>query len=212
MLLVVYLKRTLFIALFAAAFLVSCEREKSLNPGGSENVIAFPALSSSDNLLQNPYPAPSEDLAQYYGTPPPAVLTTGEQAQTAALGSYCWIQEPDEGSNAEACLDSPGITTPQLFLAGEVQFMGRLRLPIPIPPASLSIYSMPVTPADVMQPPSDATILWSYLEGQTVTLVNEIEQELKLELQPGLNVLYVDARWEGLGSVGYGFLVDAVAP
>jgi hypothetical protein len=204
--------RILLIALFLLIILVACDRITTISPGTSEHVIAFPAISGQGSPLQNPYPEPEDSMAQYYGAPLPAVLVVGDQEQIAAIGSSCWTQVSGEGTPVEACLESPGIPTPQVFLPGEISFRGRLRLPLPYPPASLSVYSMQVTPADTLQPPADGTILWPYREGQTITLANDIEQDLQLELEPGLTVLYINARWEGLGSVGYGFLVDVVTP
>jgi hypothetical protein len=201
-----------FIVLFLATLLTGCEGPVSLSPGSSEHVLAFPSISRQDNSIQNPYPPPDNGISEYYGAPPAAVLFVGEQQQTAALGSYCWIQGMEEGSPVEGCQDSAGIPTPQVFLPGAVQFEGRLRLPLPFPPATLSVYTMPVTPADTVQPPSEGKIIWSYLEGTTIALAPETEQELQLELMPGLNVLYINAQWEGLGTVGYGFIVDAIVP
>ena len=71
---------------------------------------------------------------------------------------------------------------------------------------------MSVTPADVLEPPADGVILWPYHQGDAILLATEIEQDLQLELSPGLNVLYVNARWDGLGTAGFGFLLEARTP
>lgn len=175
-------------------------------------MLSLPAVSGAGDAPGDPYPSPTLDLTQYYGTPPLAVLNTDQGEQVAALGSTCWTQELRNGLPVEACLESPGISTPQTFLPVQAQFSGRLRLPLPIPPSGVSVFLMPVTPADVLQPPADGIILWPYREGDAIPLSNEIEQDLQLELSPGLNVLYVNARWDGLGSAGYGFLLEANAP
>ena len=204
--------RTLLIGLFLAAFLMGCDRVRSLSPGNSEHVIAFPAISGPAPSAPNPYPEPAGDLAQFYGTPPLAVLTVGEQSQTAALAGACWMQIGSDGTPGEACLDSTGILTPQGFLPSEVQFNGKLDLNLPLTPTAVSAYWIPVTPADVMEPPSDGTIRWPSREGRSTILANEIEQDLQIELDPGLNVIHIFVQWEGLGSAGYGFLVEARAP
>jgi hypothetical protein len=204
--------RNLLTGLFLAAFLVGCERVRSLSPGNSEHVIAFPAISGPAPGVANPYPEPAGDLAPYYGTPPLAVLTVGEQSQTAALTGACWMQIGSDGTAGEACLDSTGILTPQGFLPSEVQFNGKLHLNLPLTPTAVSAYWIPVTPADVMEPPSEGTIRWPSREGRSINLANEIEQDLQLELDPGLNVIHIYAQWEGLGSAGYGFLVEARVP
>jgi hypothetical protein len=186
---------------------------KRTAPGdGAAFVIALPAVSAERDALADPYPAPDPDLAQYYGTPPPAVLQAAQGEQVAALGATCWTQELRDSAPVESCLDSPGIPTPQTFLPVEALFTGRLRLLLPIPPAGVSIFHMPVSPADVLEPPAEGVILWPYREGETVLLPNQIEQELQLDLSPGLNVLYVNTRWDGLGSAGYGFLLEARTP
>ena len=162
--------------------------------------------------MGDPYPEPASDLSQYFGSPPPAVLQVGQAEQVAALGATCWTQELQSGVPVESCLDSPGIPTPQTFLPVETQFAGKLRLPIPILPAGVSVFHTPVSPADILEPPANGMILWPYREGQTSYLLNQVEQDFQLELSPGLNVVYIHARWDGLGSAGYGFLVEARTP
>jgi hypothetical protein len=204
--------RTLLTGLFLAAFLVGCDRVRSLSPGNSEHVIAFPAISGSSASAPDPYPEPADDLAGYYGTPPLAVLTVGEQSQTAVLAGACWMQVGSDGTLGEACLESNGILTPQGFLPSEVQFNGKLHLNLPLTPTAVSAYWIPVTPADVMEPPSEGTIRWPTREGRSTILENKIEQDLQFELEPGLNVIHIYVQWEGLGSAGYGFLVEARTP
>jgi hypothetical protein len=204
--------RNLLIALFLAAILVGCDLVRSISPGNSEHVIAFPAISGPAPAVPNPYPEPASNLAQFYGTPPLAVLTVGEQSQTAALAGACWMQIGSDGTPGETCLESSGILTPQGFLPSEVQFNGKLHLNLPLTPTAVGVYWIPVTPADVLEPPSDGTIRWPSREGRSTSLANEIEQDLQLELDPGLNVIHIYAQWEGLGSAGYGFLVEARVP
>jgi hypothetical protein len=175
-------------------------------------VIALPVVPGAGAEPGDPYPAPATDLAQFYGAPPPAQLRTAQGEQVAAVGSTCWTQELVDGAPVESCLENPGIPTPQTFLPVDTQFTGRLHLPLPIPPAGVSLFLMPVTPADVLEPPTDGVILWPYREGDAIPLSTEIEQDLQLELSPGLHVLYVNARWDGLGSAGFGFLLEARTP
>lgn len=175
-------------------------------------MLALPAVSGGGEVKGDPYPEPASDLSQYYGNPPPAVLQVGQTEQVAALGATCWFQENQAGVPVESCQDSQGIPTPQTFLPVELQFSGRLRLDLPIDPDSVSVFHMPVSPADLLQPPADGLILWPFREGHIAYLSNQVEQDFQLELSPGLNVVYIDARWEGLGSAGYGFLVEAITP
>jgi hypothetical protein len=200
-----------FIFLFLVLLLTGCGGRAS-SDDKTAYVIALPVISGAGEAPGEPYPAPITDLAQYYGAPPPAELRTAQGEQVAAIGSTCWTQELRDGAPVETCLESPGIPTPQTFLPVEAQFRGRLRLPLPIPPAGVSVFSMPVTPADVLEPPAGGIILWPYQEGNTTPLSNEIEQDLQLELSPGLNVLYVNARWDELGSAGFGFLLEVITP
>lgn len=175
-------------------------------------MVALPAVSGGGGVMGDPYPEPASDLSQYYGSPPPAVLQVGQAEQVGALGATCWTQEMRAGVPVESCLDSPGMPTPQTFLPVDLQFSGTLRLHLPIDPDSVSVFHMPVSPADLLQPPADGLILWPYREGQITYLSNQVEQEFQLELSPGLNVVYINARWDGLGSAGYGFLVEAITP
>jgi hypothetical protein len=205
------IKLNISLFLILTLFLAGCEQKRA-SESKTEFVVALPAVSAGGDASNNPYPAPASDLAQYYGTPPLAALKATQGEQVAALGSTCWTQELQDGTPVESCLDSPGIPTPQTFLPVETQFIGRLRLPLPIPPAGVSIIHMPVSPADVLEPPAGGIILWPYREGNTILLSTEVEQDLQLELSPGLNVLYVNVRWDGLGSAGYGFLLEARTP
>lgn len=205
------MKSNIFLSIILTLFLAGCGQNQA-SENGAEFVLALPAVSAGGDASTNPYPAPALDLTQYYGTPPLATLKTTQGEQVAALGSTCWIQQLQDGSPVETCQDSPGIPTPQTFLPVETQFTGSLRLPLPIPPAGVSIVHMPVSPADVLEPPAGGIILWPYQEGETILLSNEVEQDLQLELSPGLNVVYVNARWDGLGSAGYGFLLEAKTP
>ncbi|MFO7622764.1 MAG: hypothetical protein R6V73_00295 [Anaerolineales bacterium] len=200
-----------FIFIFLILLLTGCGGRAS---SGDETayVIALPVVPGAGTGPGDPYPAPLPDLTQYYGAPLPAVLQTTQGEQMAALGSSCWTQELVDGAPVENCLENPGIPTPQTFLPVDTQFSGRLRLPLPIPPAGISIFVMPVTSADVLEPPADGVILWPYREGDAILLSTEIEQDLQLELNPGLNVLYVNARWDGLGAAGFGFLLEARTP
>jgi hypothetical protein len=200
-----------FIFIFLILLLTGCGGRASSGDEAAY-VIALPVVPGAGTGPGDPYPAPEPDLAQFYGAPPPAELRTAQGEQVAAVGSTCWTQELVDGAPVESCLESPGILTPQTFLPVDVQFNGRLRLPLPIPPAGVSIFLMPVTPADVMEPPADGMILWPYREGDAIPLSTENEQELQLELSPGLNVLYVNARWDGLGTAGFGFLLEARTP
>lgn len=205
------LKNIITLISILIVLLAGCGK-KTTTSNEADFVLALPAVSAGGEASGDPYPAPAPDLTKYYGTPPLAVLQSAQGEQVAALGSTCWMQGLQDGSPAETCQDSPGIPTPQTFLPVGTQFGGHLSLPLPIPPAGVSIIHMPVSPADVLESPAGGIILWPYQEGDTILLSNEVEQDLQLELSPGLNVLYVNARWDGLGSVGYGFLLEARAP
>lgn len=200
-----------FVLLMTPVFLAGCKPLQETKTS-DEYVLALPAVSGGGGVLGDPYPEPGPDLSQYYGMPPPAILQVGQLEQVAALGATCWIQEVQAELPVESCLDSPGIPTPQTFLPVDLQFSGTLRLPLPIVPAGVAVFHTPVSPADILQPPADGLILWPYREGHITYLSNQVEQDFQLELSPGLNVLYIDARWEGLGSAGYGFLVEARIP
>jgi hypothetical protein len=205
-------KRMIIMTFFLSALLVSCERVRSFSPGDSQHVIAFPSVSKPDVQFEDPYPAPDDGLSQFYGTPPQAVLQVGGHEQTAAMASTCWVHTGSEGQPEEKCQEARDILTPQVFLPGEIQFTGQLRFNIPLKPTAVGVFLMPVIPTDVLEPPSEGIIRWQVKEGNYISLANEIEQDLQLELESGLNVLHVYAQWEGLGSVGYGFLIEAKKP
>ncbi len=205
-------KWLLFTALILTIPLAGCGRARSLPQQESEHTIALPSITRPGGQAEDPYPGPADHLAQYYGTPPAAVLRVGNQEQVAALAAACWMQAGAEEPPSEVCSEDRDILTPQVFLPSGVELNGRLQFHIPVTPTAVAVFLMPVTPADVLEPPSGGTIRWPIREGQYITLENVTEQDLQLELAPGLNVLHVYAQWEGLGSVGYGFLVEAAAP
>jgi hypothetical protein len=205
------LKDKTWLIVIPIILLGACAKMPTPGEGGAY-IIALPAISGEGKAAGDPYPQPASELEQYYDTPPQAILKVDQGEQVAALGSYCWTQEVRNGAPVEKCLDRQGIPTPQTFLPVNHQFTARLRLLLPVKPAGVSLFYMPVYPADALGPPADEIILWPYREGETIFLSNIIEQDLELELNPGLNVLYVNARWDDLGSVDYGFLLEVKGP
>lgn len=137
--------------------------------------------------------------------PPPAVLAVDGQEQVAGIGSYCW-SDLDQGLSI--CADTIGIITPEQPLLVSPAFTAQFRLAPDGIPSELALRVIAVSPEDELVPVPSGTRAWPGAEGTQVTLPLKAEPEVDLALEPGLYVLYLFARWEALGDVSYGFLLE----
>jgi len=153
-------------------------------------------------------PTPGPDYSAYYGDPPPAVLSVGDQEQQAAVGSYSWITKL-EGNFAHVIADAFGMVTPDDPLPVRSPFSATLQLPLPVAPTRLRYELAQVKEEKIRDDhPDHGTISWSGIETRGSELNLQVQQQLTFNLAPGRYVLGVEAGWEGLGSVHYGFYLD----
>src|SRR5690242_5822039 len=136
--------------------------------------------------------------------PPAAVLTIAGQAQTSAIGTYCWTNLTD-GSGVGLCVDMIGINSPNQPLAvPSGPFTAQFALPLDEPPTSTALY--------VMRANSDPTV---YTDTQTfgwpfpsddsqLSTPLTVSPTVDLALDDGLYVLALFAQWQGVGDVMYG--------
>ncbi|MCL7454721.1 MAG: hypothetical protein M8467_16920 [Anaerolineae bacterium] len=148
------------------------------------------------------------DSAGPHVKPPPAVLAIGGQEQVSGIGSYCW-SDLDQGLSV--CADSIGVITPEQPLIAPATFTAQFRLAPEGLPSELSLRTIAVTPADALAPVLPGSRAWPGGPGEQFVLPLQREPELDLTLEPGLYVLDLFARWDSLGDVSYGFLVEVPA-
>lgn len=140
--------------------------------------------------------------------PPPAKLTINGQTQVAGVGTYCWQETKLSGQGTGVCADMIGIPTPATPLPARVGAEAELELPISDDPAGLFVTVVPVTADGTMENDFDENSWWQYQEGETVEVQLTSRQNFALDFEPGLYLITVQARWDGLGDVIYGFLVE----
>ena len=138
-------------------------------------------------------------------SPPPAMLEINGVTQTSAIGTYCWSEIGKGGG----CADMVGIPTPAEALVISSPITALLRLPIDTSPSVLLFTIIHVTEKDEMQGNAGGYRWWSYeAEGRRLELPSQSQQEIQIELDPGLYVWEIQVWWDGKGDVIYGFLVE----
>ena len=141
-----------------------------------------------------------------FSRPPSAVLTIGEQDQTAGLGTYCWSDDSGMG----ICADMYGLPTAQEPLIADSPFAAHFQFFLDRPPSGLELRVNPVTVDDQLDSEGGGLRWWQYNMELGAKFSLPLEQETTVELspEPGLYVLAVSAGWTGSGDVTYGFLVE----
>ena len=134
-------------------------------------------------------------------SPPPTMLEINGVTQTSAIGTYCW--------SGGGCADMIGIPTPMEALQISSPITADLRLPIDTSPSVLLFTIIHVTEKDEMQGNAGGYRWWNYeAEGRRLELPLRSQQEIQIDLDPGLYVWKIQVWWDGKGDVIYGFLVE----
>jgi hypothetical protein len=143
--------------------------------------------------------------------PPPALLEIDGNEQTSGIGSNCWKEENETYS---LCEDKIGIITPAEPLVTMSPFTAHLTLPLQEPLEELGFSATRVTDDDELREAVNDVRAWGFQGnmGNWYRLPLEREPDMNLSLEPGLYVLVVGAKWEDIGSVTYGFLVQVNDP
>ena len=142
--------------------------------------------------------------------PPPATLTINDVTQTAGIGSYCWADNPG-AQKSILCVDMAGIpTSGEPLIAVDTPFVGRFRLPVKDPPASLYLSVMPAE-QEINSNQKDVR-LWEPANGWSGGLPFKKEVEYPFQEGPGLYIFELNVRWKEYGDVSYGFLVQVGQP
>jgi hypothetical protein len=139
--------------------------------------------------------------------PPPAVLVIGPQTQVAGVGSYCWSESSGGSDSVAVCADMIGIPTAEEPLMVGGSFTTRLELPLDEAPETLGLDVISVTDEDMVET-RGGFHWWKPKTGRHHELPLAPPYEFSLDLDPGLYVLSVFARWPDRGDVNYGFLIE----
>jgi hypothetical protein len=190
----------LVLVIIATAFVSACDR--ITNALGRATPTADLGLTTSDEP-----PTATITPDPYLGLPPAASFQIDAQTQVSGIGSYCW---PGVAGQFSACADAIGIPTAQEPIRGETILTATLELPLEDPPTELQMRVEAVTEADEMEETARGLRWWPPKPVDPIQLPPETATAIPLSLEPGLYVISVFARWEGVGDVIYGFLVEVV--
>ena len=182
----------LLLVILTALILAACgaSGEADQTPGNSEDLVTTPTSETPVS-----------------GAPPEAKLVINGLSQVSGIGTYCW---PDATGDASICADKIGVPTAQDPLAGETPIMARFEFPLSAP-SELQLLAVPVNPEDELEESAEGFRWWEPNSGEPYQLSLENSPEIELSLDAGLYVLRVFARWEGVGDVLYGFLVEVTS-
>ena len=138
--------------------------------------------------------------------PPVATLEINGETQTAAIGSYCWQNSGSLVNNV--CVDMQGIPTAnEPLVAKETPFTAMFHLPFDAPPDSLTISVMPAMAETIGG--LNGLRFWARKDtGWSGSLPLKQDADILLQEKSGKYIIQLDARWNGMGEVSYGFLAQ----
>ena len=148
-------------------------------------------------------PEPTRRAAEI--EPPPAVLEVDGQEQVSGIGSYCWS---DGEGGVRLCADMVGLITPENPLVAPAAFTARFRLAPEEKPGELAVRVIPVAAEDELLPTGEGWRAWQGAAGTLHPLPLGWTPEIALELEPGMHVVELFARWDEWGDASYGFLLE----
>ena len=162
------------------------------------------------NMEDNVFPTLTPVENPPDGSPPPATLEIDGETQVAGVGSYCWSSPTGAGESVSMCADKIGLPTVSDPLISSSPVTARLILPLddPLKQLTLSVFQATSSHEVKLEVDTDQFRYWMPGAGTNRELDLQTEQEIVLELDPGLYVFYVFAVWEDKGDVSYGFLVE----
>jgi hypothetical protein len=193
-----------FMGLVAVLWLlVAC----TATPATPTQSIAAARTPTVSRPAPTPAPSPSATVQPH---PPAATLIVAGHTQPAGVGSYCWTESTGAETTVGLCVDKIGIPTAHEPLRIQAPLTATFDLPLATPPQELSLHVIPVTDEDRQPDAIDDWSWWAYGPGELHPLSLTQRPTVVLELEPGLYVLDLFARWQDKGDVGYGFLLQVV--
>ncbi|GEM_PF-971672 len=138
--------------------------------------------------------------------PPAATLEINGKTQTAGIGSYCWQNTGSLMNNV--CVDMQGILTAnEPLVAEETPFTAIFHLPFDAPPDSLMISVMPAITETIGG--LNGLRFWAKeAAGWSGSLPLKQDADILLQEKEGTYIIQLNASWNGLGKVSYGFLAQ----
>lgn len=166
---------------------------------------AGPATGTPTPALDRPTPTPAVPAMT---EPPPATLTIGGHSQVSGIGSYCWNTSGDPAQGIGMCVDKMGLITPldPLVVPGG-PLTAEFLLPLEDAPSEVLLTVFPAQGEPSIFAGGQGWMP-NFDAGQSHELALAPAQSIALELEPGLYVFSVFARWDAWGDVAYGFLVQ----
>lgn len=193
-----------------AAFCAACSGLGSERPSISATESAgvqaqTPSPTSSERSRPSLTPIPPDSAAELSAPPSARLVIEGEE-QISGQGSYCWRDE----RGAPLCADRIGIPTAQEPLAAQSPFTARFNLFISQPVTESQLRVFPVTPDEQFDSEALGWRWWrpKFDAREEFTLTPGDAISIELSLEPGLYVLSLFVRVQGVGDAGYGFLVE----
>ncbi len=197
----------LLISLVSVLAFVACEQAGTTDqPTPTVTATALPGATATATATTVP-PTPTATPGFGMPKPPPATLTIAGQMQTSGIGTYCW----KNASGVGLCADYVGIVTPKTPLVIQSPAKAAIRLPLTEAPTQFALEAQLVTQSDEMIGAKPDERIWNPVPGpdwQKISTKLVAEQEIELNLMPGLYVLKTFTVWSGYGDVSYGFLVE----
>lgn len=105
-------------------------------------------------------------------------------------------------------MDSVGFPTAFTPLSGKSPITAQLSFATNETPDQISAGVFEASKTDAVEVKTGEYYIWSYIEGINMDLPPQIQQEVILDLDPGLYVFNVFTIWENKGEVSYGFFIE----
>ena len=191
----------LFVVMLLSALLSACQATTAKVNHTSSRPNARPTRTTESTTTALP-PRPTSSALSI--KPPPATITINSATQIAGIATYCW----QEG-NTGLCADAVGVATPREPLRTNAPVSVTLRLPLDKAPSNLFLDVQAVTLADRIESTAQGYQWWNIYRSETRRdLLLQQVQDINLQVDPGQYVMLVQANWEGIGDVTYGFFVE----
>jgi hypothetical protein len=199
-------KKKAYYLICLAFFLTGC-----IYPARSLSASAVPLSrppTAVDSTLSPSTADYQAEISRYYGQPDAALLLVDQGKQRSGIGNAAWTKSKTGDVRVFYYGDVFGVVTPAQPIDVASPFTATLVLPIHLPPSRLGYTLYPVAEEDSRGQGERQFKTWGLPYQPMKALPLETRQEIVFDPPTeGLHVLLVEAAWEDLGSVEYGFLL-----